>query len=155
MIVYEGAGDLLNFPAETIACPVNTRGVMGAGLALAMKRQIPGLYEAYRAFYLKKLEGVGWEDKAKRCFLYPVPKGLYQVLCLPTKNDWKKPSKLEYIEANLEWVAKNYEAVGIHSLALPKLGCGLGNLPWMAVRKCIYEYLDGIALPVRIVTKPA
>ncbi len=57
---------------------------------------------------------------------------------------------MEDIEGGLEWVKKNFQAEGIRSLAMPALGCGLGNLDWADVGPLMCKYLHGIGIPVAI-----
>lgn len=143
-IVYEGVGNVLTHEAQTLVCTVNCMGAMGAGIALAFKNGCPGLYQAYKEQCNKGLLTV------RNVFLYKPKYGPW-VLCLPTKDHWKDPSKLEYIEYNLDNLSKDYEKLGITSLAIPPLGCGLGGLDYIEhVRPLFYKYLDPIDLPVSI-----
>lgn len=143
-IIYEGVGDIFSHPAQTLVCTVNCMGAMGAGLALAFKNSCPGLYRAYREQCNNGLLTV------RNVFLYKPECGPW-VLCLPTKDNWKDPSKLEYIEHNLENLSKDYVKMGITSIAIPPLGCGLGMLDYVDhVRPLFYKYLDPIDLPVSI-----
>ena len=38
----------------------------------------------------------------------------------------------------------------MESLAVPALGCGLGQLEWSAVGPLIHRHLDQIAIPVEV-----
>ena len=44
----------------------------------------------------------------------------------------------------------NYEAEGIKSIALPALGCGLGNLDWRDVGPVMCRQLTQLNIPVTI-----
>lgn len=145
-IIYDGPGDLLRCGAQTLVAPVNTIGVMGNGLALALKLRYAGLYPAYAAACRKKVfdsDGLFmWEYLPDR-----------KILCLPTKRHFKHPSKEEWIELALKTLAQDWERLGITSLAIPQIGCGKGELEWDAVRPLIYRYLDPLALEVSILIK--
>lgn len=135
MIVAESHGSLFYASAQTLVCPVNTVGVMGAGLALAFKTQCPGLFMAYRlACHDQHFERHGM-------WLY-VPDTGPMVLCLPTKEHWAQMSWLDLIERSLKVLVRDYDAYGLTSIAMPKIGCGRGGLPWDEVRPLIYHYLD-------------
>ena len=143
-VIYEGVGNIIENPAQTLVCPVNCIGVMGSGLALTSKLSCPGLYEAYRKQCKDGLLTV------RNIFLYKPQYGPY-VLCLPTKDHYRDPSKLEYIEYNLDNICKQYEELGITSLAIPPIGCGLGRLDYIKnVKPLLYKYLDPIDLEVSI-----
>lgn len=148
MITFEGYGDILESNSQTITCTINTVGVMGKGLALDFKRKIPGLFPFYRSQYSKGF-GSDFQD-ANRLAVFN--KGHFkQVLLFPTKIDWRNNSILELVEANLALLSQTYESLNITSLAIPPLGCGLGNLDYQKdVRGLIYKYLDNIELPVEI-----
>lgn len=136
MIVYEGPGDIFRSPAQTLVCPVNTKGVMGNGLALAFSQRFPGLLETYKTYC------ENGQFTVTSLLL------LDRVLCFPTKDEFWYNSKVEWIEANLRKLADTYHLQGIDSLALPLLGCGKGNLAIEAVAPLIRHYLDPIPIPV-------
>lgn len=149
-IAYEGYGNVLNTNIQTTTCPVNTVGVMGAGLALAMRTRIPGLMDFYKHHCKDATLTVG------KTIVYKVPDKDQQVLLLPTKMHWKDDSEIEYIESALEYLAENYEVLGITELALPAIGCGLGKLDYTnEVRPLIEKHLGDIDLPVHILLRTA
>lgn len=57
---------------------------------------------------------------------------------------------MEDIEGGLDWVKNNFQHEGIRSLAMPALGCGLGNLNWSEVGPLMCRCLHGIGIPVAI-----
>ena len=67
-----------------------------------------------------------------------------------TKRKWRDNSRLEDIEGGLDWIRKNAKKQGIKSLALPALGCGLGNLSWSDVGPLMCRYLHDIGIHVAI-----
>ena len=73
------------------------------------------------------------------------------IICLATKADWRDSSKMEYVSTGLDDLAKQIKALGIRSIAIPKLGCGLGGLDWNKVRPLIVEKMsaiDGISVEI-------
>jgi O-acetyl-ADP-ribose deacetylase (regulator of RNase III) len=117
------AGDIFQSTAQTLTIAVNTQGVMGKGQALQAKRLFPDVFEQYREMCAKKMLRVGEPalvtSKSGKTFLL-----------FPTKAHWRENAKLSYISDGLRYLAENYREWGIESLALPALGCGLGNLEW-------------------------
>lgn len=124
MIKYVN-GDIFKSKALILVNPVNTRGVSGAGLALEFKKRYPKNYRRYKEacdlgnLKIGKLHS--YEEKGKL------------IINLPTKDDYKKPSKIEYIRKGLEILAGGLKGSDV-SIAIPKLGCGLGGLKWEDVR---------------------
>jgi hypothetical protein len=78
------------------------------------------------------------------------PNAVKWFLLFATKRKWRENSRLEDIEGGLDWIKNNWQREEIKSLALPALGCGLGNLKWSDVGPLICRYLHGIEMPVAI-----
>lgn len=145
MIVAEVDTDLFESSAQTLVCPVNTEGAMGAGLALAFKQRFRGLEEAYR----KACQGSVFGREG--ILIYEVPNVhsyTRKILCMPTKRRWALPSKLEWIDEALYIIARDWRACGLTSLAIPAVGCGKGQLEWKFVHELLYRWLDPIELEV-------
>lgn len=131
---------LFQSKASTLINPVNTKGVMGAGLALEFKKRFPNMFAEYQEACKTRALTVG-----KLLIHHTSPK---KIISFPTKDDWRQPSKLEYIESGLLYLVNNYKAWKLESVALPKLGCGLGGLDWPDVEKLITKYLQNTELHV-------
>lgn len=56
------------------------------------------------------------------------------VINFPTKRHWRGASRMEDIESGLQDLAEVIAKLGIKSIALPPLGCGLGGLDWNEVQ---------------------
>jgi len=61
------------------------------------------------------------------------------VLNFPTKEHWRNPSRVEYIDAGLQKFVNSYADFGIHSIAFPALGCGNGRLDFETQVKPLME----------------
>lgn len=137
-------GDIFSTPAQTIVNTVNTVGVMGKGIALEFKNRYPDMFDNYKIACEKKKLKIG------RLMLCYEPD--HWVLLFPTKEHWRKPSRLEYIEQGLIKFTNIYAESGITSIAFPKLGCGNGELNWDEVRVLMEKYLKGLPIDVYIYT---
>jgi len=73
-----------------------------------------------------------------------------QIINFPTKNHWREPSKIEYIDTGLRLLVKKYKNWKVKSLAVPALGCGNGGLQWADVGPLLYEYLSKMDMPVEL-----
>lgn len=138
-------GDIFRSPAQVITNAVNTMGVMGKGVALEFKNRYPDMFAAYRTACEQKLLTIG------KLMLWQAAD--YRILLFPTKENWRNPSKIEYIEAGLDKFARAYEGKNIRSVAFPCLGCGNGGLDWEAVRPLMENYLGGLPIPVYVYLK--
>lgn len=139
MLTYHRTS-LLESQAQTIVNTVNTVGVMGKGLAQALKQREPEMFKAYKRICDQGLLDVGklwlWRPQAQ------------WILNFPTKTQWRRPSKIEYIEAGLRKFVDQYESKGIREIAFPRLGCGNGGLDWAEVKPLMHSYLAD--LPIRV-----
>ena len=128
-------GDIFQSAAEALVNPVNCVGVMGKGLA----RQFRDAYPRMNAKYVEAcrdgdvLIGEMWVYGTGNLL------GPKWIINFPTKVHWKDPSKKEYIENGLIDLADRVHAMGIRSVAIPALGCGLGQLDWGVVYPMLQE----------------
>lgn len=137
------SGDLFASPAHTLVNTVNTVGVMGKGIAVTFKKLYPDMFAAYQEACRNDQLAIG------SLFLWRTPQKW--VLNFPTKTDWKRPSKLEYIEAGLRSFVANYTRMGIRSVAFPPLGCGNGELNFENdVQPLMHRYLEALPIDVFI-----
>ncbi len=135
-------GSIFTSTAQTLVVPVNCRGVAGRGLAYQFKERYPSWYQAYRQCSKAGIVRIGhpllhWGDEPWK-------------LSFPTKDDWRLPSELAFIEAGLASTALLSAVHGIESIAFPKLGTGAGGLLWEEVRPLMEAYLGVLACDVFI-----
>ena len=135
-------GDIFESPAQVIVNTVNTVGVMGKGLALSFKQRYPKMFEKYKTICEKHLLTTG-----KLMLFYEAD---HWLLLFPTKENWRNPSKLEYIEKGLMKFVQTYAEKNITSIAFPRLGCGNGELNWDEVRPLMERYLKKLPIDVYI-----
>jgi O-acetyl-ADP-ribose deacetylase (regulator of RNase III) len=123
-------GNILHAKADALVNAVNTVGVMGAGLALQFKRAFPAMELEYIDVCRQGELSVGklhvWDTGIKCPRL---------IINFPTKQHWRQPSKMEYIQDGLKTLIDVIKTDEISSIAIPPLGCGLGGLDWVAVEK--------------------
>ncbi len=142
MILYV-TGDLFQSPAQVLVNTVNTVGVMGKGVAYGFKRLFPEMFEQYRDLCERGQLKVGmlWLYKTSNKW----------VLNFPTKEHWRNPSRLDYIQAGLEKFVQTYADMGIHSIAFPPLGCGNGQLDFKSqVQPLMQRYLRSLPIDIFI-----
>jgi len=122
-------GNILEAPAQAVVNTVNTKGVMGKGVALQVRRAFPAASEVYmRAAKRGELRPgqVLVSDAAQL-------NGLQFILHAATKDDWRHPSKLEWIDEILVHLVEFAKRHQLCSIAVPPLGCGNGGLDWGVV----------------------
>jgi O-acetyl-ADP-ribose deacetylase (regulator of RNase III) len=149
MIAFK-KGNLLDAQVEALVNAVNTVGVMGKGIALQFKNAFPENFKAYSAAVKSGSFQVG------KVLLVPVsPFGMIRyVINFPTKEDWRYPSKITWIELGLQDLRIKIRENGIKSIAIPRLGCGYGGLDWNEVRPLIEAALNDLDADI-IVYEPS
>ena len=133
------SGDLLGAQCvEAIVNPVNCVGVAGKGLAAQFKKAWPANYRAYVAACKRG------EIVPGKCFVFETYEtGVLPrfVINFPTKQYWKQPSRLDYIESGMVSLVAALHHYKLSSIAIPRLGCGLGRLNWNEVEPIVVRAL--------------
>ncbi len=136
-------GDIFKSKMQTLTNTVNCVGVMGKGIALEFKKRFPDMYADYEDRCKRK------EVKLGKPYLFNrlIPPW---ILLFPTKEHWRSVSSLPAIEKGLFHLKANYKKWGITSIAVPPLGCGLGELEWNIVGPTLYKHLKELEIPVEL-----
>lgn len=130
-------GNLLDAGTQALVNTVNTVGVMGKGIALQFKEAFPENFRQYAVACKNKQLHAGDLLVVKEHTM----EGDKFIINFPTKTEWFRKSKYEYIETGLQRLAEVIEEYQITSIAIPPLGCGNGGLKWEKVCPMIEKYL--------------
>lgn len=141
MPVFYCTGDIFLSRAQTLAHGVNCRGKMGRGLAVEFKRRFPEMFKEYKRRCHKKELKPGGAYLEKDITPW--------VLNLATQ-DTTRGARLGYVKTCFHWVAHNYKKLGITSLAIPRIGAGLGGLEWEEVSAAIDDILGALSIPIYV-----
>lgn len=132
-------GNILESEAEVLVNPVNCMGVMGKGLALAFKERYPKNFTTYQKDCQTRIVQIGLMYVTETN--EPGPR---YIVNFPTKIHWKDGSNYAYIQEGLIDLIRCLEELGATSVAIPRLGCGLGGLDWTVVRRMISDTLSSM-----------
>lgn len=138
-MIYFVKGDIFDAGTDAIVNPVNCVGVMGAGLAKQFKIHYPYNFIHYKEACRRKALKIGTVFTV--LVPGPVPRS---VINFPTKIHWLDRSSLHYIQKGLEALVKEITVKQFRSVAIPRLGCGLGGLSWDVVRPIVAEALGAL-----------
>lgn len=140
MITYT-TGNLLEAPAEALVNTVNTVGVMGKGIALMFKERFPSNMAQYSAACKKQ------QVKTGQVFVTETGEllGPRWVVNFPTKQHWRSPSRMEWIDAGLADLRRFIIEHKVKSVAIPPLGAGNGGLNWTEVKPRVEAALADLA----------
>ena len=163
--------NLFDVGAEALVNPVNTVGVMGAGLAKQFATRWPAMVSDYqqacRSGDLRPGTVHAWlnpraipaEPTSVACdehgplwdSSWVTPRWIVNV---PTKRHWRDPSRLDDVEQGVAALAAWIAAVRPSWVAVPALGCGLGGLPWPQVRDLTVARLTDVPCRITILEPP-
>lgn len=138
-LIHEVRGNIWHTSMRYVVVPVNTVGIAGAGMALQMKNLYPDAERYYNGACARGEIVVGkvatyWMSARSLVFF-------------PTKQHWKNPSKMSYVEDGLKHLVTLKLEGGV---AVPMLGAGLGGLPREQVKGLLFKHLKKLDIPVEI-----
>lgn len=139
-------GNLLDAKAEALVNTVNTVGVMGKGIALMFKERFAENFRRYSAACKAN------EIKTGKIFVTEVSEldGPRWIVNFPTKQHWRAPSQMAWIEDGLQDLRRFLVEQRVKSVAIPPLGSGNGGLDWQDVRQHIEAALGDLETDILV-----
>lgn len=131
--------DVTTVKRGIVAHGVNCQRKMASGVAGAIKKKWPAVYEAFMD--IKPVLG--------EVDLVDISKDLWVANCYTQRNygkDGKKYASLKAIENCFLELARYAHKLG-EAVYMPKIGCGLGGLDWETDVKPILETVETAYLP--------
>jgi O-acetyl-ADP-ribose deacetylase (regulator of RNase III) len=129
-------GNLFASKAHAIVNTVNCVGFMGKGVALEFRRRFPAMFAEYKKVCLEKRLRPGQ--------ILPYRKSSPWILNFAIKDDWKNPSREEWVEECLNKFRASYRAMGIQSVAFPWMGAMNGRIPLTTIQELTRRYLSDL-----------
>jgi len=120
---------------------------MGAGIAYEFRLRYPDMFTKYKIFCDKNFITIGklWiYDTNDKQIAYD------KILNFPTKQDWKYPSKIEYLEQGLQKFCDTFKSKNITSIAFPLLGADRGGIDREKSFEIMDKYLNNLDIDVEI-----
>ena len=117
---------------------------MGKGIALQFRHKFPEMYSEYKKRCLEGRFSLG------DLFVYKYESGV--VFNLGTQINWRTKADINAIENSMYKMLEYADENKIHSIALPKIGAGLGDLSWDDVKSVIeknaqlYPHIDLVVI---------
>ncbi len=135
-IVYR-KGDLLKAPERVICHGCNAKGIMGAGIALAIRKTYPAAFNRYRETFLAQ----GRHLDIGQCIFVHCPDERV-IINAVTQADYGRDPKTVYVsyEAVRSVIAQIDTWAMAHAVdmvAFPKIGAGLANGDWSIIETII------------------
>lgn len=138
MTIQKKIGDITSVDKDVILHQVNCQGVMGSGVALAIKKKYPKVYDRYilRTKALTPRECLGGLQ------IIPVTRDLEVINIFGQlyygEND-RKYTSYDALDEAFNTISKTYEEPTTFNF--PLIGCGLGGGQWSVVSAIIEHHL--------------
>lgn len=148
-MIQEVSGDILLTKAQAIAHGVAPNDHFDSGLALALRERYPSMVKDFRHYAHQEHPAPGgawfWGGaEGARVFNLMTQEGRHEHGARPGK------ATVSNVRHALQELAKQVEAEGIESLALPRIATGVGGLDWDEVRPVVHECLGHLDIPVYV-----
>lgn len=131
-------GDVTEAPEKIIVHGCNTQGVMGAGVALAIRKKWPDVYEKYKNHCEEYKSAWGAADVPSIICPIPNDQWVFNMMTQPTTKGGH-PFSYDMFAHGLR-VLTNYaqrEDIQTTYVAMPRIGSGLGGGDWEIISKMI------------------
>ena len=126
-------GNLLECEEIVIAHGCNCQGVMGSGVALAIRRKWPDIYEDYRKIFEDDL----YDPKLGDCISDVTEDGTKVILNLLTQEsfgtDRRHVNYAAIVSSLVAYIDDIREDIDSVTIAIPKIGAGLGGGDWNVI----------------------
>jgi len=145
-MIHSVVGDILLTKAQAVAHGIAPNDPFEQGLALALREKWPMMYKDYRHYaqqtHPKPGEIWEWGGFGVRIFNLLTQDGTF--------DHGGKPGSATLANVNhcLRRLRHSIEKQDLKSLALPRLGTGVGRLDWSEVLPLIEKHLGDLPLPV-------
>lgn len=151
----EMTGDVLKAGAEAVAHGCNCMGAMGAGIAAAFAKRWPEMEAEYvtecQARRFRPGDVMPWAvDEGQACF----DRGLRWVYNLGTQLYPGADARCEWIRTSVIGMLRHAELHSVGSIAVPRIGAGIGGLEWDQVRSILRELGDSTSVSLVAVSRP-
>jgi len=150
-MIKQVIGDILLSKANAIVHGVAPGDHFDSGLALSLREQWPALAKDFRHYCHTA------HPKAGEAWLWSAATGQRIVTLLtqeaaPGERGAGRPGRahLEHVNHALRALHTLAETESFRSLAVPRLGTGVGGLSWDEVRPLIEQHLGPLAAPVYV-----
>jgi O-acetyl-ADP-ribose deacetylase (regulator of RNase III) len=143
-LIYYSNEDITTTHCDAIAHGVNCQGKMASGVAKAIRDKWPEVYEDYMENFPHGRASHPLLGYASTTYIERDDKWVTN--CFTQEfygRDGKRYANPEAIETSLRSMCKNLENfTEVKTIAIPKIGCGLGGLSWEKEVKPIIEKLN-------------
>lgn len=149
MLTYK-VGDLCEAHEPVIIQGCNAQGVMGSGVAKALRNKFPQVYTEYMTEHRREKLRLGYVVATK---IHP-SKWICSIISQRTYGtDGKKYAQYSALVKGFTEVRRLCYESCFHTIATPMIGCGLGGLQWEFVSELLEENFVEYDIGVTVYTQ--
>lgn len=138
--IYVPKRNIVHSKCDILVNTVNCNGVGKAGVADKFRLAFPDNY----AWYQEQCRLKRFKPGCVKLFTAKCGLKKRQIFNVATKDNWRNDSQYKWIEEILDIMAEVLEVLPAQNIALPKLGCGNGNLDWRIVHEMIVRHFKDL-----------
>lgn len=148
-MIKEVSGDILLSKADAIAHGVAPGDHFNQGLAMSLRERWPAMFKDFRHYCHQS------HPKTGELWTWSGVGGTHIVNLFTQEAAYDKGSKpgkasLDHVAHALKALKKEAEKNSYKSIAITRLGTGVGGLDWDEVRPLIDQYLGELKIPVYV-----
>ena len=133
-------GNLLDTEHQYILHGCNAQGVMGSGVAKAIRAKWPSAFSVYHVQYTKWLQTLGSvtfaEQDDGKCIINAITQEFYG---RDPETVYVSYTAINEALARINWWLSEKHPFEIVSVAMPKIGAGLGGGDWEIISEIIEQ----------------
>jgi len=140
MKVNDIKGDLFSAPDDAIGHGVNIYGLMGAGVAKVIHNKFPATYNTYwtHCATAQLKPGTNLITGESR------GAGIKYIFNMATQIAPGSDARYDLVELCFLEARVQLEYLGVESIAIPRIGCGIGGLDWDKVKTTIEKVVSDV-----------
>lgn len=135
-------GNLFDTSLTHIGHGVNTKGVMGAGIAKEFRDRFPENYRVYKEWCDKKLFDPG--ETIAYLDVDQTNVKTYWVHNIASQDKPGANARYDWLESALWRSVEIVVEKGETSIAIPLIGCGIGGLEWSRVEDILFTIEESV-----------
>lgn len=140
-------GDIFSTEAHGIGHGVNLHGIMGSGIAVQFRERFADMHKAYQIVCANKQMNPG------QAMIWLV-KDDYFVYNIASQQAPGANARLDWLESGVKAALEHAEEVGIESIALPRIGSGVGGLDQDDVEAVLLRLAEESPVDIELWTLP-
>ncbi len=140
-------GNVFNTDCDVIAHGCNAQGVMGLGVAKQVKKFYPDAFQVYRDYCLLNNRDLSIMGTV----IWSVEKNIIIANCITQYNygyDSKRYLDYDALRKSMAHIEAKAKIQGFKSVAMPKIGAGLGGGDWNTIAQIINTEIQDLKVKV-------